>query len=148
MKTLINIGFAVTALCAALMQPLAAHASLFMSGDMPPSEPSPAVVVGQVYTAAVVYCRSVKDAEEIAKAYAAGGEPAASAVLASKRGPSVIDGVCTQRVASFVVRGLASSHQGASDVMNVIEVEDAAGSGTFYVVNSTPVSKFKVERSL
>lgn len=147
MKTLISIGFAVAALCAALMQPLVAHAARLVAGDLPPSSEAPAVapvVIGQVYTAHVIYCRAVKDAEEIAQAYAAGGEPAASAMLASKRGPSVIDGVCTARAASFVVRGLASSHGG----MNVIEVEDAGGSGTYYVVNATPVSKFKVERSL
>lgn len=128
----------------ALLLPAAA------AGDMPPADPppaaEPAVVVGQPYTAEIVYCRAQKDAEEIAQAFVAHGEAAADEILAKKRGPRVTAGFCAYRIATFVVRRLASTHRGDKEVMHVIEVEDAGGSGTFYVVNSTPVSRFMKER--
>lgn len=133
----------LAAICfGALLLPAAA------AGDLPPAPPqadAPAVVIGQPYTAEVVYCKAQKDAEEIAQAYVAHGEAAADEMLAKKRGPRVTAGFCAHRLATFVVRRLASTHRGEKDVMHVIEVEDAGGSGTYYVVNSTPVSLFRKE---
>lgn len=95
--------------------------------------------VGEVRTGYIVYCKDAKDAQEIAVAYVKGGESAADAVLTPKIAPVVGPGNCASRPASFVIVKLVSTHKGEKETMNVVEVKDAAGSGTYYVVNSTQV---------
>ena len=90
--------------------------------------------VGDVRIGQIVYCKDAKDADAIAAAYVNDGEDAADTLLASK--PE-----CTYRAATFAVVRLVSTHANGAVVMNVVEVRDARGSGTYYVVNSTPVKK-------
>lgn len=115
-------------------------ADALAESEQPQGEVQMIWVVGDALQAAVVYCKAKEDAKQIAQAYSEGGYVAADEVLVSKIGPQVVEGFCTYRPARFIVRALASSHRGAGGAINVIEVEDVAGGGTFYVVHESRVA--------
>ena len=98
------------------------------------AEPEDVWTQGEVRIGPVVYCQHAKDAEELAASYVKDGEDAADLLLETKQ-------ECTFRPATFIVVKLVTAHKNGNETMNVVEVRDARGSGTYYVVNATRVVK-------
>lgn len=120
---LISFLFAAAAIAACAL-PIAAYGA---------EDDSPALTVHVFYFDAIVYCERQKDAEDIASAYAKGGESAANIVLYAKMADERPEIECGVHATFFRVVRVVSAYRSPGADMYVFEIKNLAGETSYLV---------------